>query len=66
MSVSLLSNDSQLTEAKVRALSPPLSDFTRDHKPESTGDVKLYWSALCLNDELNIETEAGCIDDIPK
>lgn len=41
MSISLLSYDSQLSETKVQAMTQPLSDLTRDYKPELTTDVKL-------------------------
>ncbi len=41
MSVSLLSNDSQLSETKVQAMTQLLSDLIGDYKPELTTDVKL-------------------------
>lgn len=41
MSVSLLSNDSQLCEAEVQAVTQPLSGSTGDYKTELTTGVKL-------------------------
>lgn len=53
MSVSLLSNDSQLSETNVQTMTQPLCDFTGEYKPELTTAhcvewLVEYWCWSCL------------------